>query len=192
MIIYSSYHDEYFEVEGRASKLIRGREGVKALAEWLLGYEISEIHIGLAGYFDAVFAADVWVKLNSGLVRLLFVDTPITLSETQWEKLIFKIDGHYVKYWGIKVKLSDKFDEVFSLITDKARIFNEEVEYIFSVNRYELQELLKELVVNPWDVLLMLDEGTEMHLYLLPRILLKYVKKKLKEYNISFEIIQKP
>ena len=191
MLIYSSYHDEFFEVDGKASELIRDREDLREFIEWLLGFEIEDIHISLAGRIDVVFIADVWVNIGYDIVRFLLIDTPIKLSERQWERLLEHIDSKYVRFWGIKVRSTRDFDEVFKILNNKVKRLGEELTFITSLSRYEFLHTINELIVEPWKVLLVLEEDEDMHIYLMPRILLGTLRRELIKRKIPFSYIRR-
>ena len=99
MYVYSGYHDEFFEVPGRARKITRSVEHFLPLIGRFVPLEdVQDFYFGAEVEVEGVYAVEIWIGLESGVTNLIFVDSPIPLNLEQWQRLINILSKGYKPY----------------------------------------------------------------------------------------------
>ncbi len=171
MYIYSDYHDSFFEHSGSARSIVgSGRSLISMVGKYVSVEIVKGVHIGAEVSIEGVYAVEIWVEIDSGIMTMILVDSPIQLGPWQWQLIVEEIGREYKRLHTLTIKLDEsELSELLQKITVEARILNEDITYVGETIKEEVGKLLDELRPRPWQTILIIELENSMKVYIIPR-----------------------
>jgi len=94
MYIYSEYHDEFFELDGRARNVVKFKVILRSVVERYIPEEdIVDVNVVRELELNGIYVAEVLIELRAGVTFMFFVDSPIPLSVWQWQEILDRLNA---------------------------------------------------------------------------------------------------
>lgn len=184
MYIYSDYHDEFFEYRGFARDTVKDPALLRDVIEKYVPVEkILKVHMGAEVEVEGVYAAEVWIVLTDGITSLILADSPIPLTSKQWQIIINKLDELYRKVHGLLIepKPHTSFENTLKYISDYLNSLGVKLKFLARMSKPFLKRSLNLIGLRPWETVLAISRDNIVEAYLVPRKVLKEVRKVLED-----------
>jgi len=191
MYIYSDYHDEFFEHEGFARNIINNPVLLREVIEKYIPVEkILKVHTGAEVEVEGVYAVEVWIILTDGITSLILADSPIPLTSKQWQIIINKLDELYRKMHGLLIepKPHISFEDILNYISNYLNTLGVKLKFLARMSKPFLKKSLNLIGLRPWETVLAISKNNIVEAYLVPRKVLKEVRKILEDKATIFYV----